>query len=132
MKYTCLQRDKISCKATEGIPEKALRAEKAEAEHLEDIWRFLAAMPNQDFTVYSERYVSLYGKIKSGCMMLISEVEGDDYSSLKRYSFSLDETYRLLSVISLEDFFEVCREGHLEGMELFLRKNSITYNSILI
>ncbi|MGN0671956.1 MAG: HD domain-containing protein [Anaerovoracaceae bacterium] len=126
------ERDELTWKAADSITERAGKAGKAEAEHLEDIWRYLAATPDQDFTVYSERYISLYGKIKNGCMSLISEVEGDDYSSLKRYSFSLDETYRLLSVISLEDFFEVCREGHLEGMELFLRKNSITYNSILI
>ena len=65
-------------------------------------------------------------------MTLISEVEGDDYSSLKRYTFSLDETLRLLSKVSLDDFFDVCREGHLEGMELFLRKNSIEYSSMLI
>lgn len=126
------ERDELSWKASEGLPGEAVRADKAEAEHLEDIWRYLASSPDRDFTVYSERYISLYGKIRNGCMTLISEVEGDDYSSLKRYTFSLDETLRLLSKVSLDDFFDVCREGHLEGMELFLRKNSIEYSSMLI
>ena len=89
-------------------------------------------MNDQEFTIYWERYVYLGGKIKNGCLQLDSEVYGDEYDSEKHYMFSKTETDRLFSLCSLSEFIELCRRGRLLGMEAFLSKNCIRYESVTI
>ncbi|MDO5439779.1 MAG: hypothetical protein Q4F09_07145 [Erysipelotrichaceae bacterium] len=81
------------------------------------------------FDIYDERYVSLSGSIENGCLKLTSLVFGEDYDSEKNYSFSRKGTDKLFSLVSLEEFKNICRSGHLLGMEKFLTDNDISWSS---
>ena len=87
---------------------------------------------DQEFTVYY--YVSVYlgGRIRNGCLELDSEVYGEEYDSEKHYMFSRKETEKLFSIVTLQEFIELCRRGNLIGMEAFLRDNGIRYSSVTI
>lgn len=90
-------------------------------------------MKEQSFAIYNERYVHLNGDIdQDGCLKLLSEVYGEDYDSERHYSFSREETDKLFSIISLEDFISLCQEQRLAGMEKFLAENHIMYGTITI
>ncbi len=83
-------------------------------------------MEDRDFfEVYSEENISLDGYISEGSLRLKSEVYGKGYSSEKNYVFSVEDTNKLFSIISFEDFIESCQKGHLEWMEGFLKENGI-------
>ena len=88
-------------------------------------------MYDRSFICYSERYVFLGGKIEGGCLSMESDVAGGDQypDSEKIYSFSKEETDRLFSIISVDDFIKLCREKGVGGMEDFLEENRITFNS---
>ena len=86
-------------------------------------------MKDQEFTIYSERYIYLGGSIRNGCLQLDSEVYGDEYDSEKHYLFSRLTTDKLFSICTLEEFINICRKGHLFGMEAFLRANGIRYET---
>ena len=88
-------------------------------------------MTDRSFVCYSERYVFLGGTIEGGCLRMESDIAGDDQypDSEKIYSFSKEETEKLFSIISVDDFVKLCREKHLMGMEEFLEENDITYSS---
>ncbi len=89
-------------------------------------------MKPQDIHFYSGGGSSLSGRIdEEGCLHLDSEVWGE-YDSECHYSFSKEETDRLFSIISLEDFIKLCQEQHLRGMEQFLMANRIKYGTITI
>ena len=62
-----------------------------------------------------------------------SDIVGDDQypDSEKIYSFSKEETEKLFSIISVDDFVKLCREKHLMGMEEFLEDNKIAYDSFV-
>ena len=81
-------------------------------------------MEDRKFTVYSEPGVYLGGEIENGCLHLESDVFGE-FDSEQHYSFSKEDTDKLFSVISFEDFCELCRREHLLGMDEFLEKNGI-------
>ena len=85
-------------------------------------------MTDCNFTIYNEQYVYLGGEIKNGCLELTSEVFGDEnyWDSEKHYVFSGSQTEKLFSLISLEDFIDSCRRGHLLWLEQFLREHGIT------
>ncbi len=82
-------------------------------------------MEDLDFVIYKEKYISLAGQILGGCLMLDSEVCGDDFDSEKHYRFTKEQTEKLFSIIAFDDFIELCREKHLIGMEDFLNEHSI-------
>ena len=82
-------------------------------------------MKDRKFVIYKERYISLSGQIAGGCLSLDSEVHGDDFDSEKHYRFTKEQTEKLFSIISHDDFLELCREKHLVGMEDFLSKYGI-------
>ena len=84
---------------------------------------------DRKLSIYDERYVHLFGEISDGCLHLESDVYGDDYDSEKHYMFSREETEKLFSIISIEDFISLCREKHLIGMEEFLEENNIIYQT---
>lgn len=91
-------------------------------------------MEDQYFSCYSSSTSSLRGHIRDGCLYLDSEIYGDDdfYDSESHYVFSKEETDRLFSIISLDDFISLCRNSHLLGMEEFLRQHGIKYGNIVI
>lgn len=90
-------------------------------------------MKPQDIHFYSGGGSSLIGRIdEEGCLHLDSEVWGGDYDSEKHYKFSKEETDKLFSLISLEDFIALCQEQHVRGMERFLDSNRISYGTITI
>ena len=79
-----------------------------------------------EFKIYKEENVSLHGRIEKGCLRLESVVYGDEYDSEKYYDFTKEDTDKLFSIISFEDFLQSCREGHLMWLEDFLKKNDIS------
>ena len=89
-------------------------------------------MKDQYFDVYTQKYISLCGGIRDGCLYMDSEVWGPGWDSEKHYLFSREATEKLFSVCSLEEFIELCREGHVSGMEAFLERNGIAYGSVTI
>lgn len=82
-------------------------------------------MENQEFTIYTEKDICLNGRISEGCLHLESYVSGDDFSSEKYYDLSKAESDKLFSLISLEDFIELCKREKLTGMEEYFRRNNI-------
>ena len=93
---------------------------------LQESIRGTRMVDKSDFTIYKEENISLDGKIENGCLHLESAVYGDDYDSEKYYDFTKEDTDRLFSLISFEDFLKKCREGHLMWMEDFLERNNIS------
>lgn len=82
-------------------------------------------MENQDFIIYKEKDVQLTGRISEGCLHLESYVSGDGYSSEKYYDLSKSESDKLFSLISFEDFIELCKKEKLMGMEEYFHRNDI-------
>ena len=82
-------------------------------------------MTDKDFTVYRERYVTLSGSIRGGCLHLESFVYGEDYDSEKYYDFSQEDTDKLFGLIPFDDFINSLRSGYLIWMEQFLEDNDI-------
>ncbi len=88
-------------------------------------------MVDQDISIYSEKGVSFSGKIKDGCLSLTSEVWGT-YDSEQHIEFTKEQTEKLFSLVSLEEFLKLCREKRLSGMWEFLEANDIHPSSITI
>ncbi len=82
---------------------------------------------NLIFTVYQNFYGYLGGEIVNGRLTLISECYGDDEypDSEIQYSFSVDDTYKLFSLVTLEEFIVLCAEKGLIGVESFLKVHGI-------
>ncbi len=80
-------------------------------------------MNKKKFNIYEEDHVSLDGTIDNGWLTLISNVYGDEYDSEKTYAFTKEQTEKLFSIISLEDYIKLCGDEDLLGMERFLRKH---------
>ncbi len=91
-------------------------------------------MKDQHFSCYAGSGSSLSGYICDGRLYLDSEIYGGDdfYDSESHYVFSKEETDRLFSIISLDDFISLCRSSHLLGMEEFLQQHGIKYGNIVI
>lgn len=81
-------------------------------------------MKDQVFTICREPHIFFGGEIKDGRLHLVSEVYGE-YDSEQNYSFSKEDTDKLFSLISLEDFCALCRREHLQGMDAYLEKHGI-------
>ena len=88
-------------------------------------------MVDQDIRIYSEKGASFSGKIKNDCLSLTSEVWGA-YNSEQHIEFSKEQTEKLFSLISLEDFLKICREKKVSGMWEFLDANDIHPTAITI
>ncbi|MGN1168075.1 MAG: HD domain-containing protein, partial [Lachnospiraceae bacterium] len=127
-----LRRDDMQWREAEAIPESAKQVSKSDAEHLEDYWRFQAEVQDQSFTIYSENSRGLYGKLKQGCLELISEVYGEDYNSEKHYRLTKEDTFKLYLGVGIEKFCELCRQGGTEAMEHALNANGIQYEEYVI
>ena len=84
------------------------------------------------FSIYSERYVHLSGKVSEGCLCLDSYVYGDDYDSEAHYLFSKEETEKLFQMISLDEFIELGRQSNLLGMLEYLNQHGIVYTTCCI
>lgn len=84
-------------------------------------------MKNQEINIYSEPNVSFYGRIKKGCLSLTSEVYGgDDYPDSEMHlNFTKEQTNKLFSLLSLDDFLKLCREKRVSGLLEFLEANDI-------
>lgn len=89
-------------------------------------------MENRILEIYSEKHVSLNGKIINGSLSLESNIYGEGYDSEKHYTFSKTETEKLFSIITKEDFVKLCRKERLIGMENFLKENGIRYETFTI
>ena len=81
-------------------------------------------MTDERFTIYNERNEILRGSISDGRMQLESIAYGD-YDSVRHYLFSRRDTSRLFSIVTLEQFIDICRETRLAGMEEYLERHDI-------
>lgn len=81
-------------------------------------------MKDMSIEIYARDHVYLDAIIKGNELTIISNVFGE-YDSEKTYSFTKEQTEKLFSLISLEDFIKSCRERDIEWMEVFLRNNDI-------
>ncbi len=84
-----------------------------------------APVRDQEFVVYNEKNVALTGAIRNRCLRLESFVYGKDYDSEKYYDFTEDDTKKLFSKITIDDFIKACRDGHLMWLEEYLKENDI-------
>jgi hypothetical protein len=71
-------------------------------------------------------------EIEGGCLHLESSIWGGEYDSEQHYTFSKEETDRLFSIISPEDFIALIREKHLTGMCEFLKEKGISCGTVTI
>ena len=81
-------------------------------------------MKDQTFEIYRESNLSLSGEIREGCLHLTSEVWGS-YDSEQHIDFTKDDTEKLFSLISLDEFIALCQKEHLIGLDKFLNDNGI-------
>ena len=80
---------------------------------------------NDEFTIYDEKYTTLHGSIRDGCLHLCSNVYGEEFDSEKNYDFTKDDTDKLFSIMPLKEFIKNCQKGHIPWMEDFLEENNI-------
>ena len=87
-------------------------------------------MKDQGFVIYADRYVYLGGKIEEGCLRLESEVDGggDFVDSAQYVTLSKEETDKLFTICSLEEFIEIGRKERYGGLLSFLGKNGIKFD----
>ena len=78
-------------------------------------------MKDTSFTCYIERFVCLEGKIKDGQLYMDSEVWGDEYDSEKHYRLTKEDTEKLFSEMTLDQFIEFCRKERTLGMEALFK-----------
>ena len=88
-------------------------------------------MKDQTIVCYKGSSSYLGGEIKDGKLHLESDVYGvnSGEGGEKHYSFSKEETQKLFSIISIEDFKALCKKKRVGGMDEFLEENGITYES---
>ena len=79
------------------------------------------------FTLYSMPGVILTGNIRDGKLSLTSEVWGDLGDSESHYDLSKEDTDKLFSMISLEDFIILCQENNGWGMTKCFGEKEIMY-----
>lgn len=84
------------------------------------------------FTCYADRYIYMGGNISDGVLSLTSEVYGDDYDSERHYIFTKEETEKLFSIVTLDEFIELGKEGHCSGLESFLSAHGIRFDTMTI
>lgn len=89
-------------------------------------------MKNQNFSIYHSEGVSFSGSIQDNCLSLSSEVWGGGFSSERHYMFTREETRKLFRIVTLDQFIKLCKKGHLNGMEDFLKKHDINYSYVTI
>jgi hypothetical protein len=77
---------------------------------------------NCEFTVYQNAYGYLGGEIVNGRLSISSEIYGDaDHPDSEiQYSLSAEDTIKLFSAVSLNEFIDICNQKRLLGMMLFL------------
>jgi hypothetical protein len=86
-------------------------------------------MEDRRFVLYSNAGASLTGEIAGGCLRLYSEVYGE-YDSEVHYALSKDATDKLFSLMSFEEFVDLCQEHGVWGFQRFLGENSIEFRVI--
>ena len=91
-------------------------------------------MENRKFDIYNHEHTAFFGDLTNGCLHLESDVDGDDDypGGEKHYSLTREDTERLFSIISLEDFILFCKENGLLKMEEFLQQNGLCPNTTVI
>ena len=82
--------------------------------------------------MYADGYTYLGGKICNGVLELTSGVYGDDDfpGSERHYKFTREETAKLFSIVSVEEFERLSTS--VNAMEEFLDTHGIRYESCSI
>ena len=92
----------------------------------------LEKLTDRDFVIYSEQYCSLKGQIRDRQLYLESYVYGDDYDSEQHIEFTAEDTEKLFSLMSFEEFVGFLHEKRLYGFNEFLREKGIEPQTITI
>ena len=79
--------------------------------------------------IYHSRTVSFRYSSRSDGLHMIHEIDDDDmgYWSIREYVIPKDSLDKLNSIISGDDFIELCRKEGYPGMLHFLDSNGIPY-----
>lgn len=82
----------------------------------------------KSFAMYNERYLHLNMYIREdGLVHILSEAYGDEYDSELNISITKEETIKLFSNISVEEFVEYCNDTY--DVEKILNKFNIDYST---
>ena len=82
---------------------------------------------NLRFTCSAGPNDCLSGEICDGCLKLESKANGE-YGSEGRYTFSKEDTLKLFSLLTLDEFINLYNEKQIAGVEEFLTENGIAYS----
>ena len=115
----------------DNVDDKAIRRIQKYADAIELLTGEKPGTRNLYFFCYGNRNVSFEGKIVDGCLHLVSIIT-DDIESEAHFTFSREETARLFSIISLNEFIDLCRAKHMTGMRKFLKDNGIEFQSMVV
>ena len=88
-------------------------------------------MEDKKFIIINEGNVYIGGEIWRGTLNIKSEVDGP-YTSEMGYYLSKEDTDRLFSLITLEDFIKMVHDGGCMAMTDFFDGHGIKYESNLI
>ena len=82
--------------------------------------------------IYSISTMCFWGEVHSDGLHMIHEIDDDDFGlkSEIHYIVSPEMTRKLFSIITEDDFIELCRKGGTGGMEEFFRTNEIPYRRV--
>ena len=100
---------------------------KLQGEKVDDTTKKSTQKPrfvDREFGLYGGPDYFLEGEIKNGCLHLESDVYGE-YSSEKHYLFTKEDTEKLFSLLTFQQFRELCIKGGLIGLEDYLEANGI-------
>ena len=88
-------------------------------------------MIDQKFIFYDTNSSYFGGEIKDGCLKMESDILGVESGTggEKHYSFSKEETDKLFSIVSFEEFKAICKKRRVRGLEKFLEENEINYET---
>ncbi|MBR5427064.1 MAG: hypothetical protein IK118_01840 [Clostridia bacterium] len=84
-------------------------------------------MEKRFFSIYQEEHSSFFGSIIDGRLSLEYDLDGDGSypDTEEHFSFTKEDTAKLFSIISPDDFIELCRSQHPSGMKCFLEEYDI-------
>lgn len=78
--------------------------------------------------LYDRDGCCLTGSFKEGCISLYFEIDTDELKSEIGYSIDKENTDMLLNILSLDEFWILCKKGLYYAIE-YLDSNNIKYST---
>ena len=81
---------------------------------------------------FSDGIGSMWTEDRPDGMHIVSEIDDDEmgFHSEVHYILSQDETKKLYSIVTEEEFSEICRTSGSTGMQKFLEAHDIQYRRV--